>query len=218
MSDDDKKAAEGTADETNSLKHIGGSQSDNWNEYIGLQAIASIQPYLGDEEKRDKMRAIAVAGLTGIGPKDALEGMIAAQMLAIHDAAMACFRYALAANKSSGLFRDFLGQAGKLSRTFAVLLDALNHHRGKGMQKIMVEHVHVHSGGQAVAGMGIVPKSEDQTHGSRTTAKASRLAPRPVAQPAMRSEDTERDALQVSRDGERPLPVSRREGDGRAEG
>jgi hypothetical protein len=29
MSDDDKKAADGTADETNSLKHIGGSQSES---------------------------------------------------------------------------------------------------------------------------------------------------------------------------------------------
>jgi hypothetical protein len=44
MSDDGKKATEGTADETDTLKRIGGSQSDNWNEYIGLQAIASIQP------------------------------------------------------------------------------------------------------------------------------------------------------------------------------
>jgi hypothetical protein len=29
-----------------------------------------------------------------------------------------------------------------------VLLDALNRHRGKGQQKVTVEHVHVHSGGQ----------------------------------------------------------------------
>jgi hypothetical protein len=29
MSDDDKKASDGTADETNSLKHIGGSQSES---------------------------------------------------------------------------------------------------------------------------------------------------------------------------------------------
>jgi hypothetical protein len=35
-----------------------------------------------------------------------------------------------------------------------VLLDALNHHRGKGQQKITVEHVHIHSGGQAVVGWG----------------------------------------------------------------
>ena len=50
-----------------------------------------------------------------------------------------------------------LEQAGKLTRAFAVLLDALNHHRGKGQQKITVEHVHVHSGGQAVVGVVEAP-------------------------------------------------------------
>jgi hypothetical protein len=171
MSDDDKKATEGTgekatngaakatsaADETDTLKHAGGSESDAWDKYIGLQALASIRPYIGDEEKKTKLRAIVTAGMTGIAPRDKVEGMIAAQMLAIHDTAMACFRYAMGANKTSGLFRDYLNQAGKLSRTFAMLLDALNRHHGKGPQKITVEHVHVHSGGQAVVGIVEAP-------------------------------------------------------------
>jgi hypothetical protein len=61
--------------------------------------------------------------------------------------------------------RENLAHAGKLSRTFATLLEALNRHRGKGQQKMTVEHVHVHSGGQAVVawsgrqGPGIIPKS-----------------------------------------------------------
>jgi hypothetical protein len=46
-----------------------------------------------------------------------------------------------------------LNHAGKLSRTYAQLLEALNRHRGKaGQQKVTVEHVHVHAGGQAVVG------------------------------------------------------------------
>ena len=45
--------------------------------------------------------------------------------------------------------RENLNQANKLSRTFATLLEALNRHRGKGQQKVTVEHVHVHAGGQA---------------------------------------------------------------------
>jgi hypothetical protein len=61
----------------------------------------------------------------------------------------------LAANKTSGLFRDYLNQAGKLSRTFTMLLDALNRHRGKGSQKITVERVH--TGGQAVVGIVEAP-------------------------------------------------------------
>ncbi len=50
-----------------------------------------------------------------------------------------------------------LTQANKLSRSYAVLLDALNRHRGKDQQKVTVEHVHVHSGGQAVVGMVEAP-------------------------------------------------------------
>jgi hypothetical protein len=46
-----------------------------------------------------------------------------------------------------------LNQANKLSRTCTMLLEALNRHRGKGHQKVTVEHVHVHAGGQAVVGM-----------------------------------------------------------------
>ena len=41
--------------------------------------------------------------------------------------------------------RENLNQASKLSRTYATLLEALNRHRGKGHQKVTVEHVHVHS-------------------------------------------------------------------------
>jgi hypothetical protein len=47
--------------------------------------------------------------------------------------------------------RDNLNQANKLSRTCATLIEALNRHRGKeGQQKVTVEHVDVHAGGQEV--------------------------------------------------------------------
>jgi hypothetical protein len=57
-------------------------------------------------------------------------------------------------SNTTGLRHEHLNQAGKLSRTFAILLDARNRHRGKGAQKITVEHVHVHThtGGQAIVG------------------------------------------------------------------
>jgi hypothetical protein len=46
---------------------------------------------------------------------------------------------------------------------------ALNRHRGKGQQKVTVEHVHVHDGGQAIvgnvqAGGGVASKPEGQPH------------------------------------------------------
>ena len=50
--------------------------------------------------------------------------------------------------------KENLSQANKLSRTHVTLLEALNRHRGKGQQKVTVEHVHVHvhDGGQAIVG------------------------------------------------------------------
>jgi hypothetical protein len=62
------------------------------------------------------------------------------------------------------------GQANKLSRTYAVLLDALNRYRGKeGQQKVTVEHVDVHAGGQAVVGMIESPRGGDQPKSERTS-------------------------------------------------
>jgi hypothetical protein len=40
----------------------------------------------------------------------------------------------------------------KLLQTFAAQTEALQRYRGKGQQKVTVEHVHVHTGGQAIVG------------------------------------------------------------------
>ncbi len=42
--------------------------------------------------------------------------------------------------------------AVKLMRTFTIQVEALQRYRGKGQQKITVEHVHVHAGDQAIVG------------------------------------------------------------------
>ena len=65
-----------------------------------------------------------------------------------------------------------MNQANKLSRTCAALTEALDRHRGKGQQRITVEHVNVHAGGQAIVGAVTAggessQKSEQQTHATR---------------------------------------------------
>ena len=57
-----------------------------------------------------------------------------------------------------------MSQANKLCRTYALLLDALNRHRGKGQQKVTVEHVHVNAGGQAIVGVVHSPKVNSKRH------------------------------------------------------
>jgi hypothetical protein len=68
--------------------------------------------------------------LIGIGPKDEIEGMIAAQLIAAHNAAMEFYRRAMIGEQTFEGRRENLAQANKLSRTYAALLDALNRHRG----------------------------------------------------------------------------------------
>ena len=107
-----------------------------------------------------------MAALEGVAPRDELEGMLAAQMCATHFATMECFRRAMIPGQTFEGRQASLTQANKLTRSFAMLLDSLNRHRGKGQQKMTVEHVHVHSGGQAVVGV---------VDGGRTAAPQGRL-------------------------------------------
>jgi hypothetical protein len=197
------------------LKRIGGSQSDHWNNVLGNQALQSLWIKHSGKEARDRQYGATIAALIGIGARDEIEGMIAAQLIAAHNAAMECYRRAMIGEQTFEGHRENLTQANKLSRTYAVLLDALNRHRGKGQQKVTVEHVHVHSGGQAVVGVVEPPgggdraKSEDQPH-------AKQIAHAP--QPAMRRADAERQPMPVAGDAERPLPAARRNVAGSAKG
>ena len=74
------------------LKAIGGSQSDRWNNVLATQVVHALWTKNSDAETRDKQWGAAVAALIGIGPKDELEGMMAAQLIAAHNAAMECYR------------------------------------------------------------------------------------------------------------------------------
>ena len=145
--------AEDTEKGEGSLKALGGSQSNDWNTTIANQALQTLWLNNSDDEERDiQLQRATLAALTGIGPKGELEGMMAAQLIAAHNAAMECYRRAMFDNQTVEGRRENLNQANKLSRTWTTLLEALNKHRGKGQQKVTVEHVHVHSGGQAVVG------------------------------------------------------------------
>jgi hypothetical protein len=105
-----------------------------------------------DPKRADTVNGV-VALLHGLAPKDAIEGMLAAQLVATHQAAMTCLGRAMARDQALKVCQANLGQASRLSRAHVALLAALNRHRGKGgQQKVTVEHVHVHQGGQAIVG------------------------------------------------------------------
>lgn len=93
-----------------------------------------------------------IANMGGINPQDQIEGMLGVQMLATHHATMKCFARAASLASHSQAYEASLHAAAKLTRCYTLQMEALNRHRGKGQQKMTVEHVHVHSGGQAIVG------------------------------------------------------------------
>jgi hypothetical protein len=108
---------------------------------------------------------------------------------------MECYRRAMIGEQTFEGHRECLSQANKLSRTYVALLEALNRHRGKGQQKVTVEHVHVHSGGQAIVG-AVTPGGGDKDK-SEEQARAPRGITHEPGTP-MWSTDSEREAVPVA--------------------
>jgi hypothetical protein len=180
-----------------------------------LQTVDALWVKHSSPEMRGEQLSATVAAMAGIAPKDELEGMMAAQLIAAHNAAMECYRRAMIDQQTFEGRRENLSQANKLSRTFATLLEALNRHRGKGQQKVTVEHVHVHFGGQAVVGVVEPPRGGDQAKlGDQSHARQIAHA----SQPAMRCADEEWEAMPTGSNGEFPLQDARCDKSGRSEG
>jgi hypothetical protein len=78
--------------------------------------------------------------------------MLATQMVGTHSAAMECLRRAMIPTQPFEGRNSSLAHAQRLMSLYTSQLAALDKHRGKGQQKVTVEHVHVAAGGQAIVG------------------------------------------------------------------
>ena len=104
------------------------------------------------EKEGDDANFAAIAQMLAYAPKDALEGMLVAQMIAAHNAAMECVRRAQLPNQTFEGSEQNMKHAAKLMGVFTRQVEALDKHRNRGQQKITVEHVTVNAGGQAIVG------------------------------------------------------------------
>jgi len=104
-----------------------------------------------DEACNQQMFA-AVAALRAFKPTDEIEGMLAAQTVAMHFGAMECFRRAMVHDQPPEVASKLRKDGANLARGMTDMLDALDRKRGKGPQVVRVERVVVHEGGQAIVG------------------------------------------------------------------
>src|SRR5215470_1287329 len=149
---------------------ISGSDNHDFSLNLACQVVAA--QWREDSVSDERQVDATLAAMMGMGPRDALEGMLIAQAIASHNAAMECYRRAMISEQTFEGRRENLNQANKLSRNFGALTEALDRHRGKGQQRITVEHVNVHAGGQAIVGAvtsagASSPNSKEQTRATR---------------------------------------------------
>jgi hypothetical protein len=86
-------------------------------------------------------------------PTNATESMLAIQMVGVHDATLVFLKDAtLKEQTSEGRDRNVL-RTTRLMRLFLEQIEAMQRLKGKaGQQKVIVKHVHVNEGGQAIVG------------------------------------------------------------------
>lgn len=131
---------------------------------LGVDTLALVNARLNDVTKllwfhRDASEAQINTQVTraielyeSLDPADGAEGMLATQMVGTHFAALECLRRANVPEQTFAGRDMALKHAQKLMALYTQQLAALNKHRGKGQQKVTVEHVHVEAGGQAIVG------------------------------------------------------------------
>lgn len=178
-------------EENPDAKPIAGSTSVDFANFLASQVMGV--PIADDPAQLEHRARAAAAAMQGIAPRDEIEGILAAQIVATHNAGMECL--------GSGKESRYLSQSvahynlgNKLLRTCALLVETLNRHRGRGKQEIRVEHVNVAAGGQAV--VGVINQAERRPNEVRNEAAEPMLIAHRAEEP-MRCSDPRRGAVPV---------------------
>ena len=125
-----------------------GTSSQEFMDGVLRQLANAVSPGKDADEEAINFALVVIAG---IEPKDELETMLAMQMVAIHLATMT-FTRRLAHVETLDQQHGSERALNKLARTFAMQLEALKRYRTGGEQKVVVQHVNVNEGGQAIVG------------------------------------------------------------------
>jgi hypothetical protein len=118
-------------------------------------SLAIIEQALGGNFPRsetDSGRNTTLQQLDELKPQSYLEAMLISQMIQVSNAAGNCMNRAFHKDQTFAGKELNANLAIKFHRTFVAQIEALQKLRGKGGQKVTVEHVHVHEGGQAIVG------------------------------------------------------------------
>lgn len=138
------------------IKSLGGNtkfvdyQSGLLKRVLGSSAATLVNKE-ADAKDPDKLLDQSKTFIESLEPQDAKQAMLVAQMIAIHELQQHHTCHAKQASHPR-LRSLHTKDAAKLANVFLKQLQTLEKLQGNGGQKIMVEHVNIHPGAQAVVG------------------------------------------------------------------
>jgi hypothetical protein len=114
------------------LKPLAGSDDPRFNNLLLNTVLNTLwtPAYLTDEQRQDRAGA-ALSAVRAFNPRDEVEGMMAAQAVALHHAAMECARRAMLPEQPSDAADRLRRQAANMSRAMVDMAEAIDRRRGK---------------------------------------------------------------------------------------
>jgi len=223
------RAGKNVALDRDLTKSFSGSANNTFDMALIRRTMETLwRPATMSADRRNQEMDAAFIALAAFKPTDEIEGMLAAQAVALHAATMELARRAMIPDQSHVVAQDYRNTAIKLSRGVIEVLDALDRKRGKNRKQVMrIERVTVQAGGQAVVG-NVTPGATGVggRHGTEIEKQPyetpTRLAHDPTSgtgMPPLRGKESSREPVPVARDArEDPLPASRRRQHGASNG
>ena len=128
-----------------------------------LAQIGSVQKiWSAGDEKHELMLALETA--MTLKPRNAIEAMLITQMAGVHAAVVSALSKAGMQAQPYDIAELYTNRAARLMRLYVEQVECLSKLRGEsGQSRVVVEHVNVNAGGQAIVGTVTKPRS----YGSR---------------------------------------------------
>jgi hypothetical protein len=150
-----------------------------------LSQLANVGSREGNVDEHGTNFMLSV--IKGIGPRDQIEAMLAAQMAAVHTTMM---KFARQLGHVENIPQQDSAERAfnKLARTFTTQMEALKRYRTGGEQKVTVQHVTVGEGGQAIVGnvtQGRGGAATEQSASQPLALTKAETAPMPIIESKM---------------------------------
>lgn len=142
-----------TLPDNEKLKKLFGSKAHHFPRALSFQlaSVTDAQAALGANCCENDDRQFVASAVAEIAPRDAVESMLALQMVGHHLAAIRFLGLLARATTANDIELAEKG-AARMNRAYTSCMEQLRKHRTGGKQTVTVQHVHVEDGGQAIVG------------------------------------------------------------------